>query len=73
MPGMQRYGEISSASNCTDYQARRLGCGDLGQITGLGVGSLFGSCMLYLVPFNKHVDLRPWRMPEMRRTKSAES
>lgn len=24
MPGMQRYGEISSASNCTDYQARRL-------------------------------------------------
>lgn len=24
---MQRYGEISSASNCTDYQARRLGCG----------------------------------------------
>ena len=26
MPGMGRYGEISSASNCTDYQARRLGC-----------------------------------------------
>ena len=26
MPGMDRYGEISSASNCTDYQARRLGC-----------------------------------------------
>ncbi len=25
MPGMGRYGEISSASNCTDYQARRLG------------------------------------------------
>lgn len=25
MPGLQRYGEISSASNCTDYQARRLG------------------------------------------------
>jgi len=25
MPGMDRYGEISSASNCTDYQARRLG------------------------------------------------
>lgn len=24
MPGMDRYGEISSASNCTDYQARRL-------------------------------------------------
>ena len=24
MPGLQRYGEISSASNCTDYQARRL-------------------------------------------------
>lgn len=24
MPGMERYGEISSASNCTDYQARRL-------------------------------------------------
>ena len=24
MPGMQRYGEISSASNCTDFQARRL-------------------------------------------------
>jgi len=24
MPGMGRYGEISSASNCTDYQARRL-------------------------------------------------
>lgn len=25
MPGLLRYGEISSASNCTDYQARRLG------------------------------------------------
>lgn len=24
MPGLNRYGEISSASNCTDYQARRL-------------------------------------------------
>ncbi|KAG2446759.1 hypothetical protein HYH02_008320 [Chlamydomonas schloesseri] len=24
MPGLQRYGEISSASNCTDYQSRRL-------------------------------------------------
>ncbi|GBG71980.1 hypothetical protein CBR_g10918 [Chara braunii] len=24
MPGLCRYGEISSASNCTDYQARRL-------------------------------------------------
>lgn len=24
MPGMGRFGEISSASNCTDYQARRL-------------------------------------------------
>jgi len=24
MPGMERYGEISSASNCTDFQARRL-------------------------------------------------
>lgn len=24
MPGMKRYGEISSASNCTDYQSRRL-------------------------------------------------
>ncbi|KAK9843369.1 hypothetical protein WJX74_011088 [Apatococcus lobatus] len=24
MPGMDRYGEISSASNCTDYQSRRL-------------------------------------------------
>lgn len=24
MPGMGRYGEVSSASNCTDYQARRL-------------------------------------------------
>lgn len=24
MPGLDRYGEISSASNCTDYQARRL-------------------------------------------------
>ncbi len=24
MPGAQRYGEISSASNCTDYQSRRL-------------------------------------------------
>lgn len=24
MPGLQRYGEVSSASNCTDYQARRL-------------------------------------------------
>lgn len=25
MPGRKSYGEISSASNCTDYQARRLG------------------------------------------------
>ncbi|ETN79510.1 putative serine--tRNA ligase [Necator americanus] len=25
MPGRQIYGEVSSASNCTDYQARRLG------------------------------------------------
>ncbi|XP_078442868.1 seryl-tRNA synthetase isoform X2 [Wolffia australiana] len=25
MPGVGRYGEISSASNCTDYQSRRLG------------------------------------------------
>ncbi|KAJ4843537.1 Serine--tRNA ligase, chloroplastic/mitochondrial [Turnera subulata] len=25
MPGFGRYGEISSASNCTDYQSRRLG------------------------------------------------
>lgn len=24
MPGLGRYGEISSASNCTDYQSRRL-------------------------------------------------
>jgi hypothetical protein len=24
MPALERYGEISSASNCTDYQARRL-------------------------------------------------
>ena len=24
LPGMGRFGEISSASNCTDYQARRL-------------------------------------------------
>lgn len=24
MPGLGRYGEVSSASNCTDYQARRL-------------------------------------------------
>lgn len=24
MPGLQRFGEISSASNCTDYQSRRL-------------------------------------------------
>ncbi|GAQ88289.1 serine--tRNA ligase, chloroplast or mitochondrial [Klebsormidium nitens] len=24
MPGLDKYGEISSASNCTDYQARRL-------------------------------------------------
>ena len=24
MPGLARYGEVSSASNCTDYQARRL-------------------------------------------------
>ncbi|CAD7703066.1 unnamed protein product [Ostreobium quekettii] len=24
MPGLQRYGELSSASNCTDYQSRRL-------------------------------------------------
>ena len=24
MPGLQKYGEISSASNCTDYQSRRL-------------------------------------------------
>ncbi|KAM7467124.1 hypothetical protein LguiB_014686 [Lonicera macranthoides] len=27
MPGLGRYGEISSASNCTDYQSRRLGIG----------------------------------------------
>ncbi|KAK9905294.1 hypothetical protein M0R45_000346 [Rubus argutus] len=25
MPGLARFGEISSASNCTDYQSRRLG------------------------------------------------
>ncbi|KAJ1819378.1 Serine--tRNA ligase, chloroplastic/mitochondrial, partial [Coemansia sp. RSA 2599] len=25
MPGRKAWGEISSASNCTDYQARRLG------------------------------------------------
>nr|CAB3490322.1 unnamed protein product [Digitaria exilis] len=25
MPGLEQYGEISSASNCTDYQSRRLG------------------------------------------------
>ncbi|KAG0500613.1 hypothetical protein HPP92_000685 [Vanilla planifolia] len=25
MPGLERYGEISSASNCTDFQSRRLG------------------------------------------------
>lgn len=25
MPGLERYGEVSSASNCTDYQSRRLG------------------------------------------------
>ncbi|KAK8942361.1 Serine--tRNA ligase [Platanthera zijinensis] len=25
MPGLGRYGEVSSASNCTDYQSRRLG------------------------------------------------
>ncbi len=24
LPGLGRFGEISSASNCTDYQARRL-------------------------------------------------
>jgi len=24
MPGLGRYGEVSSASNCTDYQSRRL-------------------------------------------------
>lgn len=24
MPGLNRYGEICSASNCTDYQSRRL-------------------------------------------------
>lgn len=24
MPGLERFGEISSASNCTDYQSRRL-------------------------------------------------
>jgi len=24
MPGLDRFGEISSASNCTDYQSRRL-------------------------------------------------
>ena len=24
MPGLARFGEISSASNCTDYQSRRL-------------------------------------------------
>lgn len=32
MPGMDRYGEISSASNCTDYQARRLGCVQTGHL-----------------------------------------
>ena len=26
MPGQQRYREITSCSNCTDYQARRLNC-----------------------------------------------
>lgn len=25
MPGRKMYGEISSCSNCTDYQAKRLG------------------------------------------------
>jgi seryl-tRNA synthetase len=25
MPGRNEYGEVTSASNCTDYQARRLG------------------------------------------------
>lgn len=24
MPGRKEYGEVSSASNCTDYQSRRL-------------------------------------------------
>jgi seryl-tRNA synthetase len=26
MPGQQQYREVTSCSNCTDYQARRLGC-----------------------------------------------
>ena len=25
MPGREEYGEVCSASNCTDYQSRRLG------------------------------------------------
>jgi seryl-tRNA synthetase len=45
MPGLQRYGEISSASNCTDYQARRLNIryrvaakGDAGAASSNGAG-----------------------------------
>ena len=26
MPGQQQYREVTSCSNCTDYQARRLDC-----------------------------------------------
>ena len=26
MPGQQQYREVTSCSNCTDYQARRLNC-----------------------------------------------
>ena len=42
MPGMQRYGEISSASNCTDYQARRLGCVERSPEAHLLFASTFG-------------------------------
>ena len=38
MPGLQRYGEISSASNCTDYQSRRLNIRYRPEISGGEVG-----------------------------------
>jgi hypothetical protein len=36
MPGLGRYGEISSASNCTDYQSRRLNIRYRWVVTPLG-------------------------------------
>ena len=57
MPGRACWGEVSSASNCTDYQARRLGIKMKGPggnmfahtLNGTAVGSLLvGACMLPL-------------------------